>query len=131
VDDLPNLPVGSPQPPVGNFAVGLDRASAQRTEAAVKWAEGFYRTRPRLPEGGGGSPTWNLMVYTGSGGVAAASSAGTPSSATAMICTWSGTSWTASTQTITIWNMSTGGAVTGSAYYYSAKLSPNSTEAVR
>jgi hypothetical protein len=116
VDDLPNLPLGSPQPPVGNCAVGLDRTSAQRTEAAVKWAEGIYLNRPRLPEGGGGSPTWNLMVYTGSGGVAAASSAGTPSSATATICTFHVTSWVAGSQTITIHNMSLGGAVTGSAY---------------
>ena len=114
-DSLPNLPVASPQPPVGNQAVGLDLASAVRVEAATKFVETMYRTRPRLPAGGGSAPIANLMVLTGSGGVAAATAAGTPSSALATICIFNGTAWVAGTQTVTVWNMSTGGSVTASA----------------
>jgi hypothetical protein len=110
-------PIPASDPPLGGKPIALAPGTYDRVAEAVNYYE--QQGRVRTPLGrtySGGPPIPNQVVYTGSGGVAAATAAGTPSSALATLCTWNGSSWVAGTDTITIWNMSTGGGVTANAY---------------
>ena len=103
-DSLPNLPVASPQPPVGNQAVGLDLASAVRVEAATKFVETMYRTRPRLPAGknpGLNAGWWGFLAGGASIGGASGLTLGT---GTVTLCSRDGATCTADGDTVAVYN---------------------------
>ena len=113
---MQNPPVGPQQPPAGNAPVGFDRAFAQRVDATVRWAERYYKVRPRLPGQGGGDMVWAWKAYTPSGGIPAASSSSTPGSATVTLCDFVSGSWVTNGVTATALNPSTAGPVGGSKF---------------
>lgn len=111
--DIPAKPVATPQRPVGNFPVGLDRASAQRTEAAVKFVEGMYRGGPRLPAGSGSGWLWLRKAKTGAGGINPATANDAPTPGAITFCDWdeAAEKWVPNGETGTALNPSTTGAI--------------------
>ena len=113
---MQNPPVGPQQPPAGNAPVGFDRAFAQRVDATVRWAERYYKVRPRLPGSGGGDMVWAWKAYTGSGGIPAATASDTPGQATVTLSDWNGTKWVPNGNTLPALNSCTTASIPGNTF---------------
>lgn len=96
-------PAAPAAPPVGGGLVGLTPRDARRVSDAVSYVERVVRggTPGRRREGGGICPA---VLATLSGSLSAASSATAPTSQTATLRLFDGTTLTADTGTTTIYN---------------------------
>lgn len=110
-------PIPPTEPPIGGKPIALSPATFDRMARSVAFFEQQGRVRTPLAQTySGGPPIASQVAYTGSGGIAAAPSAGTPATGVVTLCDWNGTSWVAGTDTVTAQNLSPGGAVTASAF---------------
>jgi hypothetical protein len=111
--------VGSTTNPLDNSPVALSRAAANATREAVAYVRRQTRGGQALPrrqnEGDG---RWTAKFKTPGGGISAAASTAAPTHAVCSYCDWiaSASSWSASSDTDTVYNPSTGGAVTANQY---------------